>query len=67
MVGIPNTWDEAGFTAYPLFKESGMKPPMIWEGKKGQPSTLAMRLDLNVRGIVDEKYIIPVSVRAAPC
>jgi len=60
--GIPNTWDEAGYTSYPLFKESGMKPPMIWEGKKGQPSTPAMPLDLNVRAIVDEKYIIPKTI-----
>ena len=34
--GIENSWDEAGYTSYPLFKESGMKPPMIWEGKKGR-------------------------------
>ena len=60
--GILNSWDEAGYTSYPLFKESGMKPPMIWEGKKGQPSTPAMPLDLNVRPIVDEKYIIPKTV-----
>lgn len=60
--GILNSWDEAGYTAYPLFKESGVKPPMIWEGKKGQPSTPVMPLDLNVRPIVDEKYIIPKTV-----
>ena len=60
--GVPNSWDEAGYTSYPLFKESGMKPPMIWEGKKGQPSTPVMPLDLNVRPIVDEKYIIPKTV-----
>ena len=69
-----------------------MKPPMIWEGKKGQPATPAMPLlpktvdfikreaaakkpflhvgevpgrmpnDLNVRPVVDEKYIIPKTV-----
>jgi hypothetical protein len=31
--GIKNTWDEAGYMAYPLFKESGVEPPMIWEGR----------------------------------
>ncbi|HEY6325247.1 MAG TPA: sulfatase-like hydrolase/transferase [Candidatus Cybelea sp.] len=60
--GRPNTWDEAGYTSYPLFKESGMKPPMLMEGKKGQPSTPAMPLDLSVRGIVDEKYLIPKTI-----
>lgn len=60
--GILNSWDEAGYTSYPLFNESGVKPPMIWEGKKGQPSTPAMPLDLNVRPVVDEKYIIPKTV-----
>src|SRR5215472_4106408 len=34
--GTENSLDEAGYTSYPLFKESGLKPPMIWEGKKGQ-------------------------------
>jgi arylsulfatase len=60
--GIKNTWDEAAYTSYPLFKESGMPIPMIWEGKKGQPSTPVMPLDLNVRGVVDEKYIVPKTV-----
>lgn len=60
--GVQDSWDEAGYTSYPLFKESGMKPPMIWEGKKGQSSTAVMPLDLNVRSIVDEKYIIPKTV-----
>ncbi|HKN30417.1 MAG TPA: arylsulfatase [Roseiarcus sp.] len=60
--GVKNSWDEAGYTSYPLFKESGMETPMIWEGKKGQPSTPVMPLDLNVRPIVDEKYIIPKTV-----
>lgn len=60
--GVLNTWDEAGYTAYPLFKESGMKPPMIWEGKKGEPSRAAMPLDLDIRGVVDQKYIIPKTI-----
>jgi arylsulfatase len=60
--GVLNSWDEAGYTSYPLFKKTGMKAPMIWEGKKGQPATAAMPLDLTVRPIVDEKYIIPKTV-----
>ena len=60
--GLKNSSDEAGYTAYPLFKESGVEPPMIWEGKKGQQSTPVMPLDMNVRPILDEKYIIPKTV-----
>jgi arylsulfatase A-like enzyme len=60
--GIKDSWDEAGYTAWPLFKESGVPVPMIWEGKKGQPSKPVMPLDLAVRPIVDGKYIIPKTV-----
>src|SRR5262245_58332444 len=60
--GVQNTWDEAGWTAYPRFKKAGVKAPMLWEGKKGQPSTPAMPLDLTVRPIVDEQYIIPKTI-----
>ncbi len=60
--GIKNTWDEAAYTSYPLFKDSGMAVPMIWEGKKGQPSTPVMPLDLKVRPVVDGDYIIPKTV-----
>ena len=60
--GIKNSWDEAGYTAWPLFKQSGMDVPMIWEGKKGEASTPVMPLDLNVRPIVDEKYIVPKTI-----
>src|SRR5450631_1338845 len=60
--GIKDSWDEAGYTAWPLFKESGMPTPMIYEGKKGEQSKPVMPLDLTVRPIVDEKYIIPKTV-----
>jgi hypothetical protein len=39
-----------------------MPVPMIWEGKKGEPSKPVMPLDLNVRPIVDGNYIIPKTV-----
>jgi arylsulfatase A-like enzyme len=60
--GIMNSWDEAGYTAWPQFKETGVPVPMIWEGKKGEESKPVMPLDLKVRPIVDEKYIIPKTV-----
>ncbi len=60
--GIVNSWDEAAYTSYPLFKESGMPTPMIWEGKKGEPSQSVMPLDLTVRPTVDGNYIIPKTV-----
>src|SRR5271165_6560674 len=60
--GIEDSWDEAGYTAWPLFKESGLPAPMIWEGKKGEQSKPVMPLDLRVRPIVDEKYIVPKTI-----
>jgi len=60
--GIKNSMDETGYTAWPLFKESGMPVPMIWEGKKGQPSTPVMPLGLKVRPLVDGDYVIPKTV-----
>ncbi|HEX8812612.1 MAG TPA: sulfatase-like hydrolase/transferase, partial [Terracidiphilus sp.] len=60
--GIMNSWDESGYTAWPQFKETGVPVPMIWEGKKGEQSKPVMPLDLNVRPIVDEKYIIPKTI-----
>lgn len=60
--GIKDSSDEARYTSYPLFRESRIEPPMIWEGEKGQPSKPVMPLDLTVRPIMDEKYIIPKTV-----
>lgn len=60
--GTKNSFDEAGYASYPLFKESGMQPPMIWEGRKGQPSTPVMPLDMQVRPVVDGKYIVPKTI-----
>jgi arylsulfatase A-like enzyme len=36
--------------------------PMIWEGKKGQPSTSVMPLDLEVRPIFDGDYVVPKTI-----
>jgi arylsulfatase A-like enzyme len=60
--GIKNSSDEAGYSAWPLFKESGMQEPMVWEGKKGEPSTPVMPFDLKVRPLLDGDYIIPKTV-----
>ena len=60
--GIKNTSDEAAYTAWPLFKESGVPVPMIWEGKKGEVSKAVMPFDLNVRPFMDGKYIIPKTI-----
>ncbi len=60
--GIKNTSDEAAYTAWPLFKESGIPAPMIWEGKKGESSKAVMPFDLNVRPFMDGKYIIPKTI-----
>jgi arylsulfatase A-like enzyme len=60
--GIMNSWDESGYTAWPQFKELGIPAPMIWEGRKGERSRPVMPLDLAVRPIVDEKYIIPKTI-----
>ena len=60
--GIKNSSDEAGYTAWPLFKETGMPVPMIWEGKKGEASKPVMPFDLNVRPLMDGKYIIPKTI-----
>ena len=60
--GTKNSLDEAEYTAWPLFKESGMPVPMIWEGKKGEPSKPVMPLDLKVRPVLDGQYIIPKTV-----
>jgi len=60
--GVRNSLDEAGYTAWPLFKESGIPAPMIWEGKKGEPSKPVMPLDLRVRPVLDGQYIIPKTV-----
>ena len=60
--GIPNTSDEAAYSAWPLFKESGLPEPMIWEGKKGEPSKPVMPFDLKVRPLMDGNYVIPKTV-----
>jgi arylsulfatase len=60
--GIMNTSDEAGYSAWPLFKESGIPEPMIWEGKKGEPSKPVMPFDLKVRPLMDGNYVIPKTV-----
>lgn len=73
--GIPNSWDESGYTQYPLynamieeiFKERGVKealdaPPHVLEGKKGEKSKIAMELDMELRPVIDGEYLVPKTV-----
>ncbi len=73
--GIPNSWDESGYTSYPLynamveeiFKERDIThalntPPHVLEGKKGEESKVVMELDMKVRPIIDGDYLIPKTV-----
>jgi len=73
--GIPASWDQAGYTSYALYNllvkevlarqkapELLNLPPHILEGRKGQPSRPVMPLDMAVRPIVDEKYLIPKTI-----
>ncbi|HKD19316.1 MAG TPA: arylsulfatase, partial [Thermoanaerobaculia bacterium] len=73
--GVPDSWDTAGYTQYPLFNllvkevlaenkvpELLNLPPHILEGRKGQPSKVVMPLDMKVRSIVDGDYLIPKTV-----
>lgn len=73
--GIPDSWDEAGYSSYPLFNDLAKKvlaekkvpelltlPPHVLEGRKGQPSRIVMPLDMQVRPIIDGQYLVPKTV-----
>jgi len=53
--GIKNTTDEAGYTSYPMFHETGYPTPQIWQGVKGSPSEPVAEYDLETRAVMDEK------------
>ena len=59
--GIKNTSDEAGYSSYPLFAETGYPVPKIWEGVKGSPVTPVEDFNLETRPLLDEK----IATRAA--
>lgn len=59
--GIKNTSDESGYSAYPLFAESGFPVPKIWEGKRGSPVKPAADFNLQTRPLMDEQ----IAARAA--
>ena len=73
--GIPDSWDEAGHSQYPLYNqlvakvlaEKGVSelltlPAHVLEGRKGEPSKVAMPLDMNVRPIIDADYLVPKTI-----
>lgn len=53
--GIKNTSDEAGYTTYPLFAESGFPIPRIWQGVKGKEVTPVADFNLGTRATLDEQ------------
>jgi arylsulfatase len=53
--GIKNTSDESAYSTYPLFKESGMPMPQIWEGTKGSPAKAVSDFNLETRARLDEQ------------
>ena len=53
--GIKNTSDESGYSAYPLFAESGFPVPKIWEGVKGSKVRPVDDFNLQTRPLMDEK------------
>jgi arylsulfatase A-like enzyme len=59
--GYKNSADEAGWTSYAAFdalaKTLGIESPKIWEGKKGQKSTVARELNMEVRPLLDELIV----------
>jgi arylsulfatase len=73
--GIPDSWDEAGYSEYPLFSQLVAKtlaekgvpellnlPPHVLEGRKGEPSKVVMPLDMKVRPIIDGEYLVPKTI-----
>ncbi len=53
--GIPNTSDEAGYSSYPLFAESGSPMPQIWQGKAGSAVEPVDDFNLKTRPLLDEQ------------
>jgi arylsulfatase len=53
--GIKNTTDEAGYTSYTMFHETGYPTPQIWQGVKGSPSEPVSEYNLETRAVMDEK------------
>jgi arylsulfatase A-like enzyme len=53
--GIKNTSDESAYSTYPLFAESGIPVPKIWEGVKGSPVTPVADFNLETRARMDEQ------------
>ena len=54
-LGIKNSSDEAGYSSYKLFRETGFPEPQWWEGKKGAPPQPAGVFDKKAKDLGDEK------------
>lgn len=53
--GIPRTTDEVFWPSAEGFKESGVKPQYVMEGRKGEPSREVAVYDLNLRPLLDSE------------
>jgi arylsulfatase A-like enzyme len=53
--GIKTTSDESAYTTYPLFAESGVPVPKIWEGQAGSPVRAVDDFNLKTRALMDEQ------------
>lgn len=53
--GIKNTSDESAYSTYPLYAESGLPVPKIWEGVKGSPVSAVVDFNLETRARMDEQ------------
>jgi arylsulfatase len=54
--GIPRTTDEAQYPSAVGFKDSGVEPEHIMEGRKGEPSRNLEVYDLKQRTLIDAAY-----------
>ncbi|MGZ5402954.1 MAG: sulfatase-like hydrolase/transferase [Aeromicrobium sp.] len=59
--GYKNSADETGYTSYATYnaiaKLKGIETPKLWEGKKGEKSTVVREFDLEVRPLLDELIV----------
>ncbi|EKW1652589.1 TPA: sulfatase-like hydrolase/transferase [Klebsiella oxytoca] len=53
--GIKNTSDEASYSQYKLFEQSGGETPYVWSGKAGEESKREFIFDLDSRSRMDRE------------
>ena len=55
MVRHQDTSDEAGYSTYPLFAESGNPMPQIWQARAGEQCEAVSEFTLATRALLDEQ------------